>query len=429
MDQESNSDAESTDSGDRHNVDPPNLPTLEEPDGFSDQISEDTQPPVDNTFDLSLSATHSYLGNNLEELRGRTLLDEGIYMNLPLLVKQSVVLFPGQTLPLTVFGTQTIEMLQQCIHKDRTFGVVCLGIDKVVPIGTTAEIYEYMEGSPMQGFRIKAKGRQRFKIIRVIQGYGKISANVKIVPEITLGAPLWESRVASLDHLRTQSSKEVREKVERLDAISSPWPSWVCRQYDPKRLSQKIRAHLDFIEKRGSHVPDDPTELSFWVAQNLPLDDNERITLLNYDCAIPRLQREIKYLIKDRVFVCCHCNKFIGLQSDMFPMNKEGPQSAYCNSGGIIHETVTLYKAQGMILSREGPSSEYTWFPGYAWTIVTCEGCGIHMGWRFTAENNSLRPRAFWGLTRKSLRSKRIESKKFVGDGVDRSDSEDYVSY
>jgi len=54
----------------------------------------------------------------LEELRGRTILDDGIYMNLPLLVKQSV-LFPGQTLPMTVFGTQTIEMLQTCIQNDK----------------------------------------------------------------------------------------------------------------------------------------------------------------------------------------------------------------------------------------------------------------------------------------------------------------------
>ena len=421
MDLENNSDEELIDTREEDNMN-----TLTG--GFSEAVSEDIQSPADSTFDLALSATHPYLGNNLEELRGRTLLDEGIYMNLPLLVKQSVVLFPGQTLPMTVFDIQTIEMLQQCIQKNRTFGVVCLGFEKVISIGTTAEIYEYMEGSPMQGFRIKAKGRQRFKILRVIQGYGKISANVKIVPEITLELPLWESRLVSLDHLRTQSCKEIKGKIERLDAVSTPWPAWVCKQYDSKRLSQKIKTHLEFIEKRGSHVPDDPTELSFWVAQNLPLDDNERTTLLNYDCAIPRLQREIKYLINDRVFVCCNCNIFIGKQSDMFPMNKEGPQTAYCNSGGIIHETVTLYKAQGLALSRGGPTSEYSWFPGYAWTIVTCEGCGIHMGWRFTAENNSLRPKAFWGLTRKNLRSKK--QKSFTKDGNDQSDSEDdYIIY
>lgn len=59
-------------------------------------------------------------------------------------------------------------MLRQCIAKDRTFGVAC--IRNVNSIGTTAEIYEYTEESRMQGLeevRVKAKGRQRFKIIRM----------------------------------------------------------------------------------------------------------------------------------------------------------------------------------------------------------------------------------------------------------------------
>lgn len=47
----------------------------------------------------------------------------------------------------------------------------------------------------------------------------------------------------------------------------------------------------------------------------------------------------------------------------MFPMSKEGPQGTYCNPSGIIHETVTLYHAQGLALS-DNPSINYTWFPG-----------------------------------------------------------------
>lgn len=396
-----------------------------------DNIADATLPPMDNTFDLTLPATHSYLGNNLEELRGRTILDDGIYMNLPLLVKQSVVLFPGQTLPMTVHGTETIDMLQKCIEKDRTFGVVYLGHEKMVPIGTTAEIYQYKHEAQSQGFRVKAKGRQRFKILRVIQGYGKISANVKILPEISLGTPLFDERLVSLDRLRTVPRNKVeakrQQKLERHDAVVTPWPSWVYRQYDSRRLSIKIRQFLQYIETQGSNIPEDPTELSFWVAQNLPLDDNERIILLNHDCAIPRLQWEIKYLVKDRVFTCFLCDKFIGKQSDIFPMSKEGPQSAYCNPAGVIHETVTLYKAQGLVLSREAPCTEYSWFPGYAWTIASCRSCGIHMGWQFTAVHSDLRPETFWGLTRKSLRSKKLRqneqrNKSSIGDCSDSDD-------
>lgn len=69
---------------------------------------------------------------------------------------------------------------------------------------------------------------------------------------------------------------------------------------------------LKYSGLEGGTIPEDPTELSYWVAQNLPLDDSERIVLLNYDCAIPRLQWEIKYLVK----VCpltksSKCNLFI----------------------------------------------------------------------------------------------------------------------
>lgn len=88
-------------------------------------------------------------------------------MKLPLLVEQSIVLFPGQTLPMAVFESRTIDMLDKCIQKDRTFGVVCAQGNKLESIGTTAEIYEYMSGSSREGFRIKAKGRQRFRILKV----------------------------------------------------------------------------------------------------------------------------------------------------------------------------------------------------------------------------------------------------------------------
>ena len=30
---------------------------------------------------------------------------------------------------------------------------------------------------------------------------------------------------------------------------------------------------------------------------------------------------------------------------------------------------------------------EYTWFPGYAWRVAVCGGCGTHLGWRFSADS------------------------------------------
>lgn len=74
-----------------------------------------------------------------------------------------VILVPGQTLPLTAFAPSSIAMFRKIISKDKTFGVVC--VNSSAQYGTTAEIYQYQEGSGLAGFKIKARGRQRFKLL------------------------------------------------------------------------------------------------------------------------------------------------------------------------------------------------------------------------------------------------------------------------
>lgn len=104
------------------------------------------------------------------------MLDDGICKKLPLLVKNSIILFPGQTLPISSESIEIVRILQKCIQKDRIFGVICLNNGKAVRVGTTAEVYEYNDGDLMGGsLRLKAKGRQRFKILRVIMKVCKVT--------------------------------------------------------------------------------------------------------------------------------------------------------------------------------------------------------------------------------------------------------------
>ncbi|XP_076382533.1 protein cereblon-like isoform X2 [Megalopta genalis] len=262
---------------------------------YLESEGESEEEPLERTFDLSLPATHSYFGLNLEELRGRTIFDEGIYIKLPILEQKSV-LFPGQTLPMKI-RTHAIDMLS-FLQSTRTIGVVCFGCYNVVPyIGVTAEISECKSFYPEAGYNFKAMGRQRFKILQfIIQGYDRISANVKILPEITLGPPFLDERLASLDRFRMKSTTEDfkrQEWVENRDAVVTPWPGWVYRQYDPLRLSLQIRRHLQLFHHNGANIPEDPTNLSFWIAQNLLLTDEEKNVLLRYDCAVSRLQMEM----------------------------------------------------------------------------------------------------------------------------------------
>jgi hypothetical protein len=45
------------------------------------------------------------------------------------------------------------------------------------------------------------------------------------------------------------------------------------------------------------------------------------------------------------------------------------------------------------------PSSEWSWFPGYRWSVQVCRGCEAHLGWRFDREGDG-----FYGLISDSLR-------------------------
>ena len=49
-------------------------------------------------------------------------------------------------------------------------------------------------------------------------------------------------------------------------------------------------------------------------------------------------------------------------------MSRDGPQGAYVNPFGVVHETLTVYKVDG-IVARTPPSTEFSWFPGYRFWI------------------------------------------------------------
>ncbi|KAJ9581654.1 hypothetical protein L9F63_023171, partial [Diploptera punctata] len=137
----------------------------------------DECPHID--YDTGLPVTHNYLGDNLDEMRGRTVLDDLSYQVLPLLPQPGVVLMPGQTLPLMIFYPPTISMLRNLTTTNGTFGVVCVRQfeahhPRMAAFGTTAEIYEYCDEREVSGFRVKAKGRQRFQIVdsrRTVDGF------------------------------------------------------------------------------------------------------------------------------------------------------------------------------------------------------------------------------------------------------------------
>lgn len=154
---------------------------------------------------------------------------------------------------------------------------------------------------------------------------------------------------------------------------------------------------------RSSLAPKDPCQFSYWVASNLPLEDTQRLHFLTLDCPVQRL-RWLLSILQECLYLCCvRCKTKISRKEDIFSMSIRGPQGTYVNPNGYVYETLTVYKAESLTLVGMS-SSEFSWFPGYAWTICQCACCDSHIGWKFTAMNDKkLQPEFFWGIKRSSI--------------------------
>ena len=66
------------------------------------------------------------------------------------------------------------------------------------------------------------------------------------------------------------------------------------------------------------------------------------------------------------------------------------------NPAGKLFTILCFAEAPGATPHGD-PSSDFTWFAGYLWTVASCRGCGVHIGWRF--EGNDI----FFGLIKARL--------------------------
>ncbi|XVF35404.1 hypothetical protein REPUB_Repub18cG0142500 [Reevesia pubescens] len=177
------------------------------------------------------------------------------------------------------------------------------------------------------------------------------------------------------------------------------WPNWVYRMYDSYCLAQKAAdmwKQIVGIPSMDGFVMK-PDLLSFYIASKIPISEPTRQELLEIDGISYRLRREIELLERLDRIRCKICQTVIARRSDMLVMSSDGPLGAYVNADGYVHEVMTFCKANGLALGSQ-PVKEYSWFPGYAWTMINCACCETSMGWLFTATNDKLKPRSFWGI-------------------------------
>lgn len=361
----------------------------------SDDDDEVNQPA---NYDTTLPVAHHYLGDNLEESRGREVLIEGSIITLPLFNLSYVVLFPGQVLPLKTFSLNPrVQMyLRNCVSRGTTtIGLMWSPSEN--RIGTTAEITSYGQDEDEDELKLLLKGRQRFRLIS--QPFETaIDGQIEILPEIILGKPQLNTTRQMLKFLPTS---QLQRKY-----LVTRHPDWVMKKYEAHNLIYQIMEEIkDWCELVD--VSKDPIDFSYWLAANLPISNQERMEALKFSCVEARLVWLLDKLEKSKFFGCSNCKNLICYKKDVFPMSRSGPQCSFVNPNGYVHDTLTVRHAQGIINASHVWSSQCSWFPGYVWQIIHCDTCQCHLGWRYKRTSDDMKPKTFFGFSRASIRLQR----------------------
>ena len=82
-----------------------------------------------------------------------------------------------------------------------------------------------------------------------------------------------------------------------------------------------------------------------------------------------------------RVLRCLACGAAIADADDRVAL-QGGHEHVFVNPGGHDYRIRLYHQAPGAC--PIGPATSfYSWFPGYAWRVLVCGGCGAHLGWDY----------------------------------------------
>jgi cereblon len=423
---------------------------------------------------FELASTHSYL-KEAEEVAGRTFVDSGQELLLPLLCGE-LVLFPGNTLPLHCAAhTYSARLVEQALERapDETrhlFGVlyrtpryveqrVCFDEGTV---GTVAELelsgkqvsshssssdsdedalHEQQQSTRDRssrarrqrwssssdrrdcGWQCVSRGRARFQVLERLREHGLEWARVRVLDE-EVGARLptgiraerwalyyrqWEggrrARAVALGHLPPFTFAHYDVVSLRARAV----------ELVAKRLAFLAQSSARGVGGAGasgasvmSRAPRDPTAFSYWLVAQMPIGDHFRQQMLEQPTTYARLHAQLRKLAQLETsvsFTCQNCTQPLATLAHLITMSSEGVQSSFVNSGGCLHQTLTVSRVHNALLEG-APSTVDSWFPGYAWTILRCGRCWSHVGWRFDCTSPALRPPRFYGLTSSAIAHK-----------------------
>src|SRR5262245_16829001 len=82
-----------------------------------------------------------------------------------------------------------------------------------------------------------------------------------------------------------------------------------------------------------------------------------------------------------RRWLCRRCRAFLATAADELAMNG-AVRHEHTNPAGWVCRFLTVARCANAIPTSVA-TVEYTWFAGYAWEVLGCEGCRAHLGWRY----------------------------------------------
>ena len=104
----------------------------------------------------------------------------------------------------------------------------------------------------------------------------------------------------------------------------------------------------------------------------------------------------------NRVILCRVCESEVSSHDQIIVMSTTGASQAFANPSGLLREVLTLAHAWNLEIDPQS-TTDFTWYPGYAWRICYCAQCHSHLGWQYEAVE-SREPNRFYGLLLKAIR-------------------------
>jgi hypothetical protein len=100
---------------------------------------------------------------------------------------------------------------------------------------------------------------------------------------------------------------------------------------------------------------------------------------------------------KDGALICAHCGHLITTPERRFAV-QGAHEHRFVNPAYVVFHIGCFSQAPGCA-SVGSPTSAFSWFAGYSWSVAVCAACGIHLGWRYSG------PDTFYGLILSRLRA------------------------